>query len=75
MITSNVTQVFREKLTKLMAEEMEKTGRRKKYRDERILHEEEVDILVEFFRKTFEDTRLDVLEEFKGVLGDIKVKS
>jgi len=75
LVGSDVVLVFRDVLVRLMREDKEKAGRKRKYRDERVLFEGEVDVLVEFFKRVFEDEKLDVLEEFRGVLNAIKVES
>lgn len=75
LVGSDVVSVFRDVLVRLMREDKEKAGRKRKYRDERVLFEGEVDVLVEFFKRVFEDEELDVLEEFRGVLDAIKVES
>ena len=74
LVVSDVVSAFRDMLVRLMVEDREKVGRKKKYRDERVLYENEVDVLVEFFKKVFEDEELDVLEEFRWVLDVIKVE-
>jgi len=66
LVGSDVVLVFRDVLVRLMREDKEKAGRKRKYRDERVLFEGEVDVLVEFFKRVFEDEKLDVLEEFRG---------
>ena len=75
LVGSDVVSVFRDVLVRLMREDKEKAGRKRKYRDERVLFEGEVNVLVEFFKKAFEDEKLDVLEGFRGVLNAIKVES
>ena len=75
LVGSDVVLVFRDVLVRLMREDKEKAGRKRKYRDERVLFEGEVDVLVDFFKRVFEDEELDVLEEFRGVLNAIKVES
>ena len=75
LVGSDVVSVFRDVLVRLMREDKEKAGRKRKYRDERVLFEGEVDVLVDFFKRVFEDEKLDVLGEFRGVLNAIKVES
>jgi len=75
LVGSDVVSVFRDVLVRLMREDKEKAGRKRKYRDERVLFEGEVDVLVDFFKRVFEDEELDVLEEFRGVLNAVKVES
>jgi len=74
LVVSDVVSVFRDVLTRLMVEDKRKAGRRRKYRDERVLFEDELGVLVEFFRRVFEDEELDVLEEFRRVLDAVKVE-
>jgi len=75
LVGSDVVSVFRDVLVRLMREDKEKAGRKRKYRDERVLFEGEVDVLVDFFKRVFEDEKLDVLGEFRGVLNAVKVES
>lgn len=74
LVVFDVVLVFRDVLVRLMLEDEMKAGRRGKYRDLRVLYEGEVDVLVEFFKRVFEDEKLDVLEEFGRVLDAIKVE-
>lgn len=70
----DVVSVFKDALIRIMKEDVESASRKRKYRDERVLYEREVDVLVEFFKRVFEGESLDIAEEFRRVLDDIKVE-
>lgn len=74
MKADDVVSVFKDALIRIMKEDVESASRKRKYRDERVLYEREVDVLVEFFKRVFEGEGLDIAEEFRRVLDDIKVE-